>query len=79
MLDPTNSLLNSVIRGTVVYLALFAVLRVMHNRQSGSIGISDLLLITLVSSAAQNSMVGRADPSRKLRSWQAPSSSDRMR
>lgn len=58
MLDPTNSLLNSIIRGTIVYLALFAVLRFMHNRQSGGIGISDLLLITLVSSAVQNSMVG---------------------
>lgn len=58
LLDPTNSLLNSVLRGSIVYLALFAVLRMMHNRRSGSIGLSDLLLVTLVSSAVQNSMVG---------------------
>lgn len=58
MLDPTNSLLNSVIRGSVVYLALFAALRLFNNRRSGSIGVSDLLLITLASSAVQSSMVG---------------------
>ncbi len=58
LLDPTHSLLNAVIRGTIVYLALFAVLRVMHNRQSGGIGLSDLLLITLTTAAVQNSMVG---------------------
>jgi uncharacterized membrane protein YcaP (DUF421 family) len=58
MLDPTNSLVNSVIRGSIVYLALFGVLRMMHNRRSGSIGLSDLLLVTLVSGAVENSMVG---------------------
>jgi uncharacterized membrane protein YcaP (DUF421 family) len=58
MLDPTNSLLNSVIRGSVVYLALFGALRLFNNRRSGSIGVSDLLLITLASGAVQSSMVG---------------------
>lgn len=58
LLDPTHSLLNAVARGTIVYLALFAVLRVTHNRQSGNIGLSDLLLITLTTGAVQNSMVG---------------------
>src|SRR3712207_7800566 len=46
LLDPTDSLLNSAIRGTIVYLALFAALRMMNNRRSGSVGISDLLLVT---------------------------------
>ena len=65
MLDPTNSLLNSVIRGSVVYLALFAALRLFNNRRSGSIGVSGLLLITLASGAVQSSMVGegRSQPS----------------
>lgn len=58
LLEPTNSLLNSVLRGTVVYLALFAVLRMMHNRRSGSLGPSDLLLVTLTSGAVEDSMVG---------------------
>lgn len=58
LLEPTHSLLNSVLRGTVVYLALFAVLRMVNNRRSGSVGLSDLLLVTLTSSAVQGSMVG---------------------
>lgn len=58
LLDPTNSLLNSVLRGTVVYLALFAALRLMHNRRSGSLGPSDLLLVTLASGAVENSLIG---------------------
>ena len=58
LFDPTHALINSVIRGTIVYLGLYALLRMMNNRRSGSIRISDLLLITLVSSAVQNSMVG---------------------
>ena len=56
--DPTHSLINSIIRGTIVYLGLYVMLRMMNNRRSGSIRLSDLLLITLVSSAVQNSMVG---------------------
>lgn len=58
LLDPTHSLLNSVARGTIVYLGLFAVLRMMNNRRSGSLGLTDLLLVTLTSSAVQGSMVG---------------------
>lgn len=58
LFDPTHGLINSVIRGTIVYLGLYAVLRMMNNRRSGSIRLSDLLLVTLVSSAVQNSMVG---------------------
>lgn len=58
LLDPTNSLFNSVLRGTVVYLALFAALRMMNNRRSGNMGVSDLLLVTLLSGAVENSMVG---------------------
>lgn len=58
LFDPTHGLINSVIRGTIVYLGLYALLRMMNNRRSGSIRLSDLLLVTLVSSAVQNSMVG---------------------
>jgi uncharacterized membrane protein YcaP (DUF421 family) len=43
------------LRGTVVYLFLFFVLRILR-RESGAIGISDLLLIVLIADAAQNAM-----------------------
>jgi uncharacterized membrane protein YcaP (DUF421 family) len=43
------------LRGTMVYLFLLLVLRVLR-RQAGAIGISDLLVIVLIADAAQNAM-----------------------
>jgi uncharacterized membrane protein YcaP (DUF421 family) len=43
------------LRGTIVYLFLFFVLRILR-RESGAIGISDLLVIVLIADAAQNAM-----------------------
>ena len=43
------------LRGTVVYLFLFFILRMLR-RQAGAIGISDLLLVVLIADAAQNAM-----------------------
>ena len=48
--------LEIVIRGTVVYLALYFMLRVVLQRQSGTTGIADLLVIVLIADAAQNAM-----------------------
>ena len=47
-----------VIRGTVMYLMLFTLLRVIVKRESGTTGISDLLVIVLIADAAQNGMSG---------------------
>jgi len=44
-----------VLRGTIVYLFLFAVFRVLR-RGAGTIGISDLLVVVLIADAAQNAM-----------------------
>ncbi|MCE9555486.1 MAG: DUF421 domain-containing protein [Planctomycetes bacterium] len=41
-----------------MYLALFALLRVIPRRQAGTLGITDLLLVTLLADAAQNGMAG---------------------
>lgn len=43
-------------RGTVVYLALFAMIRFLPNRQIGAMGVTDLLVVILFANAAQNSM-----------------------
>lgn len=53
---PTLSLLEMALRGTVVYLALFALLRMMPNREIGSMSTADLLVIVLIADAAQNAM-----------------------
>jgi uncharacterized membrane protein YcaP (DUF421 family) len=52
---PSLSILEIVARGTLVYLFLFVVLRVLR-RGAGAIGISDLLVVVLIADAAQNAM-----------------------
>jgi uncharacterized membrane protein YcaP (DUF421 family) len=54
---PQASLLEIFIRGTIMYLTLFALLRIFR-RQAGSIGIADLLVIVVIADAAQNGMAG---------------------
>lgn len=46
------------LRGTIVYLLLFTVLRVVLKRQMGAVGITDLLVVILLADAAQNAMAG---------------------
>ena len=55
---PDVSLLEIVLRGTVMYLGIFAMMRVFPRRQAGTVGISDLLLVTLLADASQNGMAG---------------------
>jgi len=57
MFVPTESLLEIFIRGTIMYLGMFALLRIFR-RQAGSIGIADLLVIVVIADAAQNGMAG---------------------
>lgn len=52
---PRVSLLEIVIRGTVMYLGIFFALR-FFRRTVGALGIADLLLVVLVADAAQNAM-----------------------
>lgn len=53
---PQAPLLEILIRGTLTYLCLFALLRVLIKRRVGTLSISDLLLIVLIADAAQNAM-----------------------
>lgn len=52
---PTLSLGEVVLRGTLVYLFLFLLLRILR-REAGHIGISDLLVVVLIADAAGNAM-----------------------
>ena len=47
-----------ILRGSVIYISLFVLLRVVLKRQAGSLGMTDLLLITLIADASQNAMAG---------------------
>jgi uncharacterized membrane protein YcaP (DUF421 family) len=44
------------LRGSLTYISLFTLLRVVLKRQTGSIGMTDLLLVTLIADAIQNAM-----------------------
>jgi uncharacterized membrane protein YcaP (DUF421 family) len=56
LLVPDTPLVEILIRGTLTYLGLFALLRFTHKRQTGTVGITDLLMIVLIADAAQNAM-----------------------
>jgi uncharacterized membrane protein YcaP (DUF421 family) len=57
MFVPTESLLEIILRGTIMYFGMFALLRIFR-RQAGSVGIADLLVIVVIADAAQNGMAG---------------------
>jgi uncharacterized membrane protein YcaP (DUF421 family) len=53
---PSVSVVELFIRGSIVYLVLFGVLRLLPSRQLGSLAITDLLVVVLFAEAAQNAM-----------------------
>ena len=56
MLVPQSPLLGIFVRGSLTYIMLFVILRFLLKRQSGVIGIADLLVVVLIADAAQNAM-----------------------
>jgi uncharacterized membrane protein YcaP (DUF421 family) len=52
------SVLELVLRGTLVYWLLFAIFRFILRRDVGAVGIADILLLVIVADAAQNAMSG---------------------
>jgi uncharacterized membrane protein YcaP (DUF421 family) len=53
---PAIGLAEIVVRGSLMYLGLFVILRVMARRQAGHFGPADLLVIVLIADAAQNGL-----------------------
>jgi len=54
----TMNPLELVVRGTVMYWALFFIFRFVLRRDVGAVGIADILLLVLIADAAQNAMSG---------------------
>jgi uncharacterized membrane protein YcaP (DUF421 family) len=52
---PILNIFEIMIRGTIIYLGLFFLLRIFR-REAGAIGIADLLLIVIIADAAQNAL-----------------------
>lgn len=57
MFVPSQSVVELVIRGSIMYLGALAILRIMR-REAGEMSRADFLLIMLVADAAQNGMAG---------------------
>ncbi len=51
---PKNSLMELVVRATIMYLVLVGLLRFMLKRQAGGIGTTDVLVIVLLAEVAGN-------------------------
>ena len=52
------SVLELVVRGTVLYWFLFLLFRFVLRRDVGQLGVADVLLLVLIADAAQNAMAG---------------------
>lgn len=57
---PTVPLTESLIRGTVLFLSLLILMRVVGQREAGGLGITDVLLVVLVAEAAAPGLHGEA-------------------
>jgi uncharacterized membrane protein YcaP (DUF421 family) len=55
---PHTPLLEILVRGSITYLVIYALLRVMLKRQTSGVEITDVLVIVLIADAAQNAMAG---------------------
>lgn len=53
---PAIGIAEIVVRGSIMYLGLLAILRFMARRQAGHFGPADLLVIVLIADAAQNGL-----------------------
>ncbi len=56
MFAPSVPIMEIIIRGSIVYLVLFVLLRMAFKRMGGSIGLGDVLMIALIAAAAQNAI-----------------------
>jgi uncharacterized membrane protein YcaP (DUF421 family) len=55
---PETPLWEIFIRGTVMYLTIFVMLRAIFKRESGGTAITDLLVVVMLADAAQNGLSG---------------------
>ena len=61
LLTPSLPLLETITRGTVIFIALLVLMRVVGRRESGGLGLTDVLLVVLVAEAAAPGLHGEGD------------------
>lgn len=55
---PTTPIPETFVRGSVIYLALFVLLRLIRRRETGALNLTNLLVVVLLASAVQNGLAG---------------------
>ena len=58
LLTPSVPAAEIIVRGTAMYLGLFVLLRIILKRNTGVVGVADLLVVVLIADAAQNGLAG---------------------
>ena len=58
VLAPTMPVLEIIARGTLTYLLLYVLIRIVGRRESAGVGLGDVLVIVLVADAASTGMTG---------------------
>jgi uncharacterized membrane protein YcaP (DUF421 family) len=53
---PSISLIEIILRGSLIYLIIFSILRFILKREAANLSITDLLVVVLIADAAQNAM-----------------------
>ncbi len=66
---PSAALVELIARGSVIYLALILLIRVVGQRESGGLGLTDILVVVLVAEAAGAGLIGDATRSPTVSSW----------
>lgn len=56
---PTVPLLETIVRGSVIYIGILVLLRVVLKRQTTSLNTADLLVVVLLADASQNGLAGQ--------------------
>ena len=60
MFQPTVAVWETLVRGSVMFLAIFAMMRVVGKREAGAHSLTDLLVVVLVAEAASHGLAGEA-------------------
>lgn len=58
MLLPSLNPLEILLRGSLMYLGTFVLLRIVAKRELGALSVSDLIVVVFIADAAQNGMAG---------------------
>lgn len=53
---PDVPIIETIVRATIIYFVVLALLRLLPNRHMGTIGIADLLVVVLIAASVQNAL-----------------------